>query len=167
MRDDRVAAAAGEQATGPAAGVRWLDDEEQSAWRAFIEGTTRLTEHLNRVLADHGLSLTEYEIFVRLSEAPGGWLRMSELADAVVNSRSRLTHTVSRLECRGLLARCPDPLDGRGVRCSLTEAGYELLHVVAPAHVTSVREALLDPLCREQFLAVGESMRAVADRLRG
>jgi DNA-binding MarR family transcriptional regulator len=148
--------------------VRWLDPDEQAAWRSYLEGVARLNDHLGRVLDEHGLSLPEYEILVRLSEAAAvkDELRMSELASAVVHSRSRLTHTVSRMESAGLVERVADPLDGRGVRARLTEKGRDVLVAAAPIHVTSVREGFLDAMDRDDFLALGAAMRKVADRLR-
>jgi DNA-binding MarR family transcriptional regulator len=152
--------------------TRWLDAAEQAAWRSYLEGNARLTEHLNRVLDAHGLSLAEYEILVRLSEAGEhcedglGQVRMSELAAAVVHSRSRLTHTVSRMESAGLVQRVADPVDGRGVLCRLTRPGMDLLVRTAPDHVTSVREGFLDAMTREEFLALGDAMAKVAARLR-
>ena len=80
---------------------RWLSDSEQDHWRAYLRGSRYLEEALDRDLQTHGLQLTEYEILSMLSESEGGRLRMSELADLVVQSRSRLTHTAARLEKRG------------------------------------------------------------------
>ncbi|MGF1663897.1 MAG: MarR family winged helix-turn-helix transcriptional regulator [Kineosporiaceae bacterium] len=169
----RGATADGRRATadGPGA-TRWLDAEEQAAWRAYLEGSARLQDHVGRMLDAHGLSLAEYEILVRLSEAAEscaeglGQVRMSELASAVVHSRSRLTHTVTRMEAGGLVQRVADPADGRGVLCRMTPAGRDLLVATAPHHVTSVREGFLDALTREEFLALGAAMAKVAARLR-
>ena len=97
--------------------IRWLDDDEQHVWRSYLDVSRLLNERLqHQLVKDSGLSLPEYEIFVQLSEAPDRMLRMSELAERAVNSRSRLTHTVSRLESRGLVRREPCPDDGRGAR---------------------------------------------------
>ncbi len=86
--------------------VPWLSAEQQAWWRAYLVGAARLTEALGRQLErDSGLSLSEYEVMVRLSEAPGHTLRMAELADSLVHSRSRLTHAVCRMERRGLVER--------------------------------------------------------------
>ena len=86
--------------------VRWLTAAEQGYWRSYVLGTARLGEALSRQLdRDAGLSMHEYEILVRLSEAPYRSLRMAELASSLVHSRSRVTHTVSRLEQRGLIER--------------------------------------------------------------
>lgn len=100
--------------------TRWLDDDEQRAWRAYLRGTRMLEEALDRDLQDHGLALSEYEIISMLSESPLHRLRMSELAELVVQSRSRLTHTATRLERRGWVVRQPCENDRRGVELVLT-----------------------------------------------
>lgn len=159
-------------APADSAATRWLDAGEQAAWRAYLEGSARLQDHVGRVLDAHGLSLAEYEILVRLSEAGEsceaglGEVRMSELAVAVVHSRSRLTHTVTRMEAAGLVERVAHPADGRGVLCRMTPRGRDVLVGTAPAHVTSVREGFLDAMSREEFLALGAAMAKVAARLR-
>ena len=137
----------------------WLDGEQQQHWRAYLLGVARLNDVLNRQLErDAGLSLSEYEILVRLSEADGRTLRMSDLAHATMHSRSRLTHTVGRLESQGLVERrsCAD--DRRGVNCVMTDAGYELLVRTAPGHVRAVREHLVDRLSRDELTALGAAM---------
>lgn len=144
---------------------RWLDDEQQRAWRSWLAGSAALSEALNRDLDAHGLSLSEYEILVWLSEADGASMRMSDLAAAVVHSRSRLTHTVSRMEVRGFVARTSCPQDRRGVVCALTPEGRAHLDEVAPHHVESVRQRLVDVLSREELLALGAAMERVAQRL--
>ena len=107
---------------------RWLDAAQQRDWRAYVEGSVRLTDVLDRDLkVKHGLSMAEYEILVRLSEAPDHRLRMAELAEYASQSRSRLSHTVSRLECKGLVARGTCGADKRGVNAELTEEGFALL----------------------------------------
>src|SRR5690349_17027845 len=115
--------------------TRWLDPEEQRAWRSYLRASRLLDEELRRGLERHGLSHPEYEILVRLSEAPGRVLRMSDLADDVVSSRSRLTHTVARLERDGLVARRASTCDGRGVECALTDRGFAVLSEAAHTHV--------------------------------
>ena len=102
---------------------RWLSDSEQSAWRAYLRGSRILEEALDRDLQAQGLALSEYEILSMLSEAPRARLRMSELADLVVQSRSRLTHTATRLEKRGWVVRESCLSDRRGVELVLTEQG--------------------------------------------
>jgi DNA-binding MarR family transcriptional regulator len=147
--------------------AEWLDEQQQRAWRAWLEGSTLLEDALNRDLAAQGLTLSEYDILVQLSETDGRSLRMSELAGLVLHSRSRLTHTVSRMESRGLVRREPCEEDRRGVRCTLTDEGTAVLVEAAPHHVASVRRHLVDPLEREDFLAMGAMMATVRDRLRG
>lgn len=141
----------------------WLTADQQRHWRAYLAGAARLTETLNRQLEqDSGLSLSEYEILVRLSEAPDHTVRMSELAASLVHSRSRITHTVTRLERSGLVRRENCPGDGRGVNCRLTDAGYGLLAAAAPGHARAVRDALIDRLTDSQLNALGDAMSLVA-----
>lgn len=143
--------------------VTWLSPEEQVHWRSYLLGVARLNEALNRQLErEAGLSLSEYEILVRLSEAEGRTLRMSDLATSLMHSRSRLTHTVGRLEAQGLVERraCPD--DRRGVNCTMTDAGYALLERSAPGHVRAVRENLVDPLTSDELRGLGCAMAKVA-----
>jgi DNA-binding MarR family transcriptional regulator len=153
--------------TAPAA-PRWLDPDEQAVWRAFLDVSRLLFEQLNRQLSDEaGMSLAEYEILVQLSEAPDRRLRMSELADRVVSSRSRITHTVGRMEERGLVYReaCED--DGRGVLCVLTDAGFARLEGAAPGHVETVRTIMFDPLDPADAENLGAALTKVREKLRG
>jgi DNA-binding MarR family transcriptional regulator len=146
--------------------TRWLDRDQQQAWRAYLVGTTLLMERLDRDLREnHDLSLPEYEILVRLSEATDHRLRMAELADSVKNSRSRITHTIARMERAGLVLRRQCAEDGRGVFAMLTEKGQALLVEAAPAHVESVRTNLIDVVEREDLLAVGRAFATVASAL--
>lgn len=136
----------------------WLTATEQAAWRTFLYATTLLQDRFNAALQEDpeiDLTLGEYEILVRLSESEKNFLRMSELADQVVHSRSRLTHTVSRMEKRGLVerVRCTD--DGRGRQAQLTTAGRAMLEHAAPTHVRSVRELLLDVIGHDDLLELG------------
>ena len=129
-------------------------------------GTTLLFDRLDADLRRaHGLSMTEYEIMVRLSEREGRRMRMAQLADALAHSRSRVTHTVARMEKAGLVERCEADEDGRGVFALLTDAGYRLLAEAAHTHVTGVREHLVDLATPADFEAVGRLMNAVADQL--
>lgn len=141
----------------------WLTAEQQQVWRAYLNATNRVRQHLDNELRQFDLDLSEYEILVRLSEAPYRSIRMSELADQVGQSRSRLTHTVTRLEAKGLLSRGSCPGDRRGVLATLTDQGFAFLEKVAPYHVASVREILVDPVCSEDFAALGRVMQGVLD----
>ncbi len=144
----------------------WLSPSQQRSWRSFLLGTTLLMERLDRDLREkHGLSLPEYEILVRLSEAPERELRMAELANSVKNSRSRITHTVKRLEDAGYVARQPCASDGRGVIAVLTEGGFEKLAAAAPDHVESVRQALVEVISDDDLEVVGRAFGLVGERL--
>jgi DNA-binding MarR family transcriptional regulator len=147
--------------------VRWLDASEQAVWRAYLDVSRLMNERLQRQLvSDSTMSLAEYEILVQLSESDGRTLRMAELADRVVNSRSRLTHTVSRLEQRGLVQRQPCPDDGRGVLCILTDEGFAVLEAAAPGHVEAVRSGMFDPLTTQDVASLGSVMDKIRLRLR-
>jgi DNA-binding MarR family transcriptional regulator len=147
---------------------RWLDAEEQAAWRALLEATSRLFDELERRLQrEAGLSHADYEVLVRLSEAPGRRMRMSELAEQALVSRSRLSHAVNRLEARGLLQREACDTDRRGTYAVLTDEGFARLEQIAPAHVDDVRRLLFDHLTAGQVHALGEIYRAVIDGRRG
>jgi len=144
----------------------WLDEHQQRAWRAFLVGTTLLMDRLDRELRErHRLSLPEYEILVRLSEAPTHRLRMAVLADSVSHSRSRVTHTVNRMEAAGLVSRDACVADGRGVEAVLTEHGSSALADAAPTHVAGVRRLLVDLVGADDFQAVGRVFDAVTDAL--
>ncbi|MDQ3326028.1 MAG: MarR family transcriptional regulator [Actinomycetota bacterium] len=146
--------------------ARWLDSDQQAHWRAFLSGTTRLFERLDRQLRERsGISLAEYEILVRLSEAPGQHLRMAELASSLAHSRSRITHTVARLEAAGAVIRQACPSDGRGVLALLTDGGMRMLVDAAPGHVDAVRGYLVDVASPADFEAVGRVFGATADLL--
>ena len=144
----------------------WLTSSEQEAWRTFLYATTLLTDRFTEALQSDpeiDLTLGEYEILVRLSEAEGRFLRMSELADKVVHSRSRLTHTISRMEKRGLVERVRSTDDGRGRQAQLTEAGIAMLELAAPTHVRSVREHLLDVIGHDDLLQLGRILAKTLD----
>lgn len=141
--------------------VNWLSAPQQQIWRAYLAGSSAISDQLTEGLRPYGLDLGEYEILVCLSEAPRRSMRMSELADCVRQSRSRLTHAVSRLEKRGIVTRSTCPSDGRGVFATLTDPGFALLESAAPAHVESVRRALVDAVPPEDFAALGRVMDAV------
>jgi DNA-binding MarR family transcriptional regulator len=146
--------------------TKWLDDHQQRSWRGLVLGMTLLMDRLDHDLQRmFGVSMTEYEILVRLSEREGRQMRMAQLADAMAHSRSRVTHTVGRLEKAGLVTRNKSPEDGRGVICVLTDDGFHLLARMAPQHVDGVRAHLVDLVAAEDFDALGRVMNAVADHL--
>lgn len=145
--------------------TRWLSAREQAAWRSYLRSSRALFTLLDRELAEHHLSLAEYEALSMLSEAPGRRLRMSALADIVVQSRSRLTHTAKRLELRGLVERVPVPDDKRGVELVLLEEGLQVLRDAARVHVRGVREHLVDVMEAAEFQELGRLSQKVSEHL--
>jgi DNA-binding MarR family transcriptional regulator len=132
-------------------GTRWLSEEEQQTWRAFLGTCHAFFAAIDAQLQrDTGIPLAYYEILVRLSEAPDHTLRMSRLADAAASSKSRISHAVARLEERGWIRRRDCPTDRRGQLAELTDEGYAVLVAAAPGHVEQVRRTLFDPLTPEQ-----------------
>ncbi|MGO1590456.1 MAG: MarR family winged helix-turn-helix transcriptional regulator [Ancrocorticia sp.] len=143
---------------------QWLDSAEQQAWRRYLRAVATLAEALNHDLIEEaGISLNEYEVLSQLSETDGHTMRMSTLADGLVHSRSRLTHTVRRLESVDLVERTACEDDRRGVNCTLTEAGYNFLVKIAPIHVQSVRKHLVDKLGHEKMVQLGELCAVLAE----
>jgi DNA-binding MarR family transcriptional regulator len=130
---------------------RWLNEQEQQAWRAFIAAqrvvNTRIEQQLQR---DAGIPHTYYEILVRLAEARDGRLRMSELAVATQGSRSRLSHAVNRLEKAGWVRREGIESDRRGQVAIITDLGRQKLVETAPGHVEEVRKSVFDALSEDQ-----------------
>jgi DNA-binding MarR family transcriptional regulator len=146
---------------------RWLTADEQQVWRSYLDVYRLIDERLSRRLTeDCGLSMPEYEILVQLSEHPDRAMRMSELAERVVNSRSRLTHTVRRMEEGGLVTRRPCPDDGRGVLCELTDAGMARIVEAAPGHVEAVRRVLFDVVDADDLRHLGAVFTTIREALR-
>lgn len=143
---------------------RWLTDEEQRTWRAFLSATRHLFEQLDRELQrDAGMPHSYYVILVALSEAPSRTLRMTELARVTGSSPSRLSHAVSRLEEQGWVLRSACATDRRGAWASLTEAGLEVLECAAAGHVGAVRDHLFDRLSPAQV----DQLRAISEAVLG
>lgn len=147
-------------------GTKWLSEEEQCTWRAFLAAMRLLTDQLDRELQrDAGIPHTYYEILVALSEAPGRRLRMNELADICRSSRSRLSHAVSRLEEAGWVRREACPNDRRGYLAVMTDAGFAAIEAAAPGHVEGVRRHVFDVLTPEQLRQLHEISAAIRDGL--
>jgi DNA-binding MarR family transcriptional regulator len=147
--------------------TRWLTDEEQTLWRGWIATSMLLPDRLNRDLQElHGLTGTDYQILVELSESPERRIRMSTLADRVQLSRSRLSHQIDRMTKADLVTREVCEQDGRGMFAVLTERGWDTIVAAAPDHVESVRRNLLDQLTPEEFEAFGTACIKVAEALR-
>ncbi|MGV1037461.1 MAG: MarR family winged helix-turn-helix transcriptional regulator [Candidatus Nanopelagicales bacterium] len=146
----------------------WLSDSEQRIWRAFLSANRKLQDHLGRDLqSKHNLSLADYEIMVRLSESSQRRMRMSDLADVTLSSRSRLSHQVDRMVKAGLLERedCPD--DRRGLFAVLTTQGFASLQKAAPDHVEGVRAYFLDLFSERELATIGKLCGKVDDGLDG
>lgn len=141
--------------------VQWLSQDQQRIWRAYLLGSARLSDKLDADLRKFGIDLPEYEILVCLEEVPGRRLRMSELADAVHQSRSRLTHTIARMEKSGLVIRTTCPTDRRGVWAEVTDDGIKLLETAAPSHVAAVRRNFVEAIGEEDYAALGRAFEAV------
>jgi DNA-binding MarR family transcriptional regulator len=148
------------------ADATWLDDEERRAWHAFLAASALLDRRLDLQLRDDvGVSHLQYEILVRLAAAEGNAMRMTELADSLLNSKSGLTYQISQLEKAGLVHRAPCTIDVRGVYAALTDQGRELLERAAPGHVALVRELLIDVLTRDQLTAIADGLGEASRRI--
>ncbi|SOE00992.1 MarR family winged helix-turn-helix transcriptional regulator [Blastococcus haudaquaticus] len=145
---------------------RWLDDEQQRTWRAWLTVSELVPRVLDAQLQrDAGLSHAAYVVLAMLSESPSRSRRMSDLARRANQSQSRLSHTVARLEERGWVRRERATDDGRGNLAVLTDAGYDVVVAVAPGHVDAVRESVFGPLTGEQTSVLREALEAIAEKL--
>jgi DNA-binding MarR family transcriptional regulator len=148
--------------------TRWLDDEEEAAWRAIAMAMTKLRWALESQLErDADLSFFEYHTLARLSEEPNHTLRMSELAVVTNQSLSRLSHLVKRLEGRGLVRREPDAADGRFTNAILTDTGYAKLVASAPGHVETVRTLVIDAFSAAELQQLREASERMLARIDG
>jgi DNA-binding MarR family transcriptional regulator len=146
--------------------VQWLTPTEQCAWRTYLEVSRLLTNQLERDLQPHGLTYNDYEILVYLSEADDHRLRMSDLASVTLQSKSRLSHQITRMENAGLVRRENCESDRRGLFAVLTERGLKTMEGVAPAHVDSVRRHFVDLLGPDALASLRASFSPVAEHLR-
>jgi DNA-binding MarR family transcriptional regulator len=146
--------------------TNWLDGEQQQHWRAWIAANALLTDAFSRDLQEaHGLTLADYEILVRLSESADRRMRMSDLAEATLSSRSRLSHQIDRMERAEFVERVPCTDDKRGFFAVLTDTGWNKLVAAAPFHVSSVRERIVDVLTPEEFAALGRASKRLLDHM--
>jgi DNA-binding MarR family transcriptional regulator len=146
---------------------KWLSDEEMRAWQAFLAAGALVDRCLDQQLKEStGISHLQYEILVRLSANCDNEMRMTELADALLNSKSGLTYQISQLEKAGLVRRRSCTSDVRAVYAVLTDAGEKLLKKAAPGHVALVRELLVDVLTPEQLTALADGLGAVCRRIQ-
>ncbi|QSE91405.1 MarR family transcriptional regulator [Rhodococcus pseudokoreensis] len=136
--------------------TRWLSAEEQNTWRAYLDATRLLLQALDRQLTrDAGISFTDFELLVVLSEAPQRQLRMRELADAVTTTRSGVTRAINRLVEAGWVRRVECEDDKRGMLAELTDAGAEKLAAASPGHVAEVRRNMFDLLSPRDVVILG------------
>ena len=145
-------------------GPRWLDEVQQRAWRGWIEASRRIQVATERQLKDDSdLSGDDYEVMVRLSEVPDRRMRMSELADAVANSPSRLSQRIDRMAARGLVCsdRCDE--DGRVLYAVLTDEGFDRLAAAAPGHVEEVRRLFVDRLSDDEIAVLADVLPRLAE----
>jgi len=141
---------------------RKLTPEQLAAWSGFLRGHAQIVRALDAELeAEHGLPLTSYDVLINLSLAPNRRLRMFELADAIVLSRSGLTRLVDRLERDGLVEREPGEADRRQIYAQLTDRGFEVLEEATPTHIAGVKERFLDRLSEEQMKQLAAIWQAV------
>ncbi|MFM9150755.1 MAG: MarR family winged helix-turn-helix transcriptional regulator [Candidatus Planktophila sp.] len=151
-----------ENATPP----RWLNPMEMAAWRRYIVASRRLLEALDADLEDHELSMPDYEILAQLSDAPDRRMRMSELADVAMLSRSRLSHRMKVMEKAGWVRREACPNDKRGFFAVMTPKGWKAIVAAAPDHVDSVRTRCVDLLSKEDQKVLAEIFSRVEEGLR-
>lgn len=146
---------------------RWLTEDEQRAWRAYLHATTLLEDHLDRQLQrDAGMPHVYYGLLVQLSQAPRRRKRMTELAIDAKITRSRLSHAIASLEKNGWVRREDCPTDKRGQNAVLTDDGLKVLERAAPGHVEAVREAMFDRLTPGQVEQLGDIMQVMAEALQ-
>ncbi|MER7743482.1 MarR family transcriptional regulator [Streptomyces sp. NPDC096538] len=143
--------------------VRWLEAEEERAWRAYRRMVIAVQSRTVRDLAAHGLSEPDYEVLSTLSERTDGTSTLREQAAKMGWSRSRLSRHATRMEARDLIRRAPDPTDGRGCLLVLTEAGWDTLREAAPTHLDSVRRHVIDRLTPEELATLGRIAEKIAD----
>lgn len=137
---------------------------ELEAWRAFLRAHAVVTRRLEADLtAVHDMTLGVYDVLVQLVEAPQRRLRMSDLAEAVLLSRSGLTRLVDRMCQEGLLRRVPDPADARGIWAVLTDAGYVRLRSASGTHLNGVTRYVVDQLDPDELAAWGRACTKLAD----
>ncbi|MQS08798.1 MarR family winged helix-turn-helix transcriptional regulator [Streptomyces alkaliphilus] len=146
-------------------GAPWLSATEQRAWRTHLAVSRLLMYQLERDLQPFGLTMNDYEILVNLSEAEGRRMRMSDLAAATLQSKSRLSHQITRMERAGLVRRESCDSDKRGLYAVLTDQGWQTMREVAPHHVASVRKHFMDLIPAPDLEILYRTLRPIADHL--
>lgn len=129
---------------------RWLNPREMKAWRSYIIASRRLLEALDSDLVGHDLSMADYEVLAQLSDAPNRRMRMSELAELAMLSKSRLSHRMKVMEKAGWVRRELCSEDKRGSWATMTDKGFKAIVAAAPCHVASVRKRFIDQLSTKE-----------------
>jgi DNA-binding MarR family transcriptional regulator len=143
-------------ANPPAAAVEGLCPAELAAWRGLLRVHASVLKALDAEMeAAHGLPLTSYEVLIQLADAPDHRMRMCDLADSVLLSRSGMSRLVDRLERDGLLVRCACAHDARGAFACITEAGRQLLEQARPTHVAGIRRRFLTQFEEDELHLLG------------
>ena len=145
---------------------KWLTPAEESAWRKYIVASRRLLEALDDDLANNGLSLSDYEILVHLSDAKDRMLRMSDLADKTILSRSRLSHRIKYMEGKGWVERQKCASDKRGTWAVMTTKGWNAIVKAAPDHVESIRNRFIDKISKSDQGNIAAIFEKVEKNLR-
>ena len=146
--------------------VRWLDDEQQRAWRGFLDVQARLAARLNRELqVTSGLSLADYDVLVHLTDVPDGRLRAFEVGDGLQWEKSRVSKQVTRMAERGLVVKEHCPEDRRGAYVAITAEGRRAIEEAAPAHVELVRRLVFDQLTASQVRSLSTITQVVQKQL--
>ena len=142
---------------------QWLNPEEMRTWRAFVEASGRVIQVLDASLKERSdMTFDDYEVLVFLSEADCRRLRMTELGDRLLHSRSRLTQRVDRLVTRGWVCREKCDEDRRGTWAVLTDEGFAAIAEAAPGHVADVRRLLFDPVEGMDLTLLGDAFERIA-----
>jgi DNA-binding MarR family transcriptional regulator len=131
-------------------------------WRSFLRAHATVLRELERELAETGLPLGWYDVLLQLVEAPDHRLRMADLADRVLLSRSGLTRLVDRLQAEGFVRREPAPGDARGTYTVLTAPGVEALRKAAPVHLAGVRDHWLSHYSDAELRVLGGLLERLA-----
>jgi len=146
--------------------TRWLNPREMKAWRSYIIASRRLLDALESDIAGHDLSMADYEVMAQLSEAPGRRMRMSELAELAMLSKSRLSHRMKVMEKAGWIKREECAEDRRGSWAVMTEKGWRAIVAAAPDHVASVRLRFIDQLSPAEQESLTATFSSLTDELR-
>jgi len=142
---------------------RWLNEQEQRAWRGLMAMEESLAAFIDRRLRTRcGLSHADYQVLAHLSEADGGRLRSFQLGELLRWEKSRLSQHLSRMEKRGLVKRERAEADQRGAVVAVTPEGSELIAVAARQHVADAREAVIDQLSPAEL----RTLATIADKVR-